>query len=78
MSKAGYWTKGTGRGGEVEEFETFAAAKAYYHQKGRQQDSEDMDILLTDDDGNIIGAWEYEGRVWWNTDKYDNKNIDNI
>jgi len=78
MRNAAYWTKGLGRGGEVEVFETFAAAKAYYHQMGMRQDSEDMDILLTDDAGNIVGAWEFDGVIWWSSYRYNNMHIDNI
>lgn len=77
MSDTSYWCRQTGRGGDIEEFATFADAKAYYHQMGENEDSEDMDILLTED-GIVIAAWQYDGKAWWNTDKYTDQHIDNL
>jgi hypothetical protein len=74
MSDTSYWCKQTGRGGEIEEFATFAEAKQYYFDSCRE-DSEDMDILLSED-GIVIAAWEYDGKAWRNTDKYTDQPID--
>lgn len=77
MSDTSYWAKGIGRGGEVEEFDSFADAEEYYHEMGKILDSEDMDILLTED-SIVIAAWQYAGKAWQETDRYTDQHIDNL
>lgn len=74
MSDISYWCKQTGRGGEIEEFATLAEAKQYYFDSCAE-DSDDMDILLTED-GRVVTAWQYDGRSWKEIDYYNNQSID--
>ena len=77
MIAVSYWTKGCGRGGEVEEFDSFADAEEYYHEMGKILDSEDMVILRTDD-GVIVEAKEFEYGSWWDAAGYIGLNIEDI